>query len=147
MLFMPLPIRKIIIMRHFFIFLITLYQKYLSPHKGFNCAYACYHHSLSCSAMVKNIIAEHGVIAGWPLIKQQFVNCHLAYQYLETEREKKERERRERSRRRNRPRQRECSKTDKCDCALELGDCVPDLPCSSIIFNANKKPKQPSTPT
>ncbi|MDO9178456.1 MAG: membrane protein insertion efficiency factor YidD [Agitococcus sp.] len=135
-------------MRHFFIFLITLYQKYISPHKGFKCAYACYHRSLSCSAMVKNIIAEHGVIAGWPMIKQQFANCHLAYQYLETEREKKERERRERSRRRNRPPQREClSKKDKCDCALELGDCVPDLPCNSIIFNVNKKSKQPSTPT
>jgi hypothetical protein len=98
--------------------------------------------------MVKNIIAEHGVIAGWPLIKQQFANCHLAYQLLETEREKKERERRERSRRRNRPRQREClSKKDKCDCALELGDCVPDLPCNAIIFNANKKSKQPTSTT
>ena len=126
-------------MRHFFIFLITLYQKYLSPHKGFSCAYACYHHSLSCSAMVKNIIAEHGVIAGWPLIKQQFLNCHLAYQLLETEREKQERERRERSRRRNRRPQRECfSRQDKCDCALELGDCVPDLPCSSMVFKPYK---------
>ena len=90
--------------------------------------------------MVKNIIAEQGVIAGWPLIKQQFANCHLAYQHLETEREKQERERRERRRRHNRPQRREClSKKDKCDCALELGDCVPDLPCSFITFKPDRK--------
>lgn len=131
-------------MRHFLIFLITLYQKHLSPHKGFKCAYACYHRSLSCSAMVKNIIAEHGLTTGWPLIKQQFANCHLAYQLLETEREKQERERRERRRRHNRQ-QRDCfSKEDRCDCALELGDCLPDLPCngcdvSFLVFKRRKK--------
>jgi hypothetical protein len=90
--------------------------------------------------MVKNIIAEHGLMTGWPMIKQQFSNCHLAYQLLETEREKQERERRERRRRRSRPQQREClSKKDKCDCALELGDCIPDLPCSSMAFKSYRK--------
>lgn len=116
-------------MRHFFIFLITLYQKYLSPYKGFRCAYACYHHSLSCSARVKNIIAEHGLLAGWPLIKQQFKDCHLAYQALETEREKREREKRQR---RRQGQQRDClskKNQDRCDCLSNFGDCIPDLSC------------------
>jgi len=134
-------------MRHFLIFLITLYQKHLSPHKGFSCAYACYHRSLSCSAMVKNIIAEHGLITGWPMIKQQFADCHLAYQYLETEREKQERERRERRRRHGRPQRRECfskKNQDRCDCASNASDCVPDLPCNGCDvsfwgFQSNKK--------
>ncbi|PTQ90808.1 hypothetical protein [Agitococcus lubricus] len=153
-------------MRHFFIFLITLYQKYISPYKGFRCAYAeftrrattsalseaqmtlghlsserisdnsvndkkNYHDSLSCSAIIKNIIAEQGLFAGWPLIKQQFNNCHLAYLALETEREKKERERRERRLRRE-----PCfSKKDKCDCGLNSLDCLPDLPCDANPCN------------
>ena len=53
---------------------------------------------LNCSAIIKNIIAEQGLLAGWPLIKQQFANCHLAYQTLETEREKRERQKRQRRR-------------------------------------------------
>jgi putative component of membrane protein insertase Oxa1/YidC/SpoIIIJ protein YidD len=122
-------------MRHFFIFLITLYQKYISPYKGFRCAYACYHESLSCSARVKNIIAEHGLFAGWPLIKQQFKDCHLAYQTLETEREKREREKRQR---RRQGKQREClskKNQDRCDCLSNFGDCIPDLPCDANSCN------------
>lgn len=100
-------------MRHFFIFLITLYQRYISPYKGFRCAYAACHDSKSCSAIIKNIIAEHGLLAGWPLIKQQFANCQLAYQSLETEREKQERQKRQR---RRQGQQRQClSKKIKID--------------------------------
>ena len=69
-------------MRHFFIFLISLYQKYISPYKGFRCAYGCYHKTSSCSAIIKNIIAEQGLLAGWPLIKQQFKQCQTAYSLL-----------------------------------------------------------------
>lgn len=119
-------------MRYFFIFLITLYQKYISPYKGFRCAYGCYHKTLSCSAIIKNIIAEHGLLAGWPLIKQQFANCHLAYQALETEREKRERQKRQR---RRQGQQRECfskKNQDRCDCVSNFGDCIPDLPCDGF---------------
>ena len=119
-------------MRYFFIFLITLYQKYISPYKGFRCAYAACHDSKSCSAIIKNIIAEHGLLAGWPLIKQQFNNCHLAYQALETEREKRERQKRQR---RGSRQPRSClskKKQDRCDCASNFSDCVPDLPCDGF---------------
>ena len=119
-------------MRYFFIFLIILYQKYISPYKGFRCAYGCYHKTLSCSAIVKNIIAEHGLLVGWPLIKQQFANCHLAYQTLETEREKRERQKRQR---RGNRQPRSClskKNQDRCDCVSNFGDCVPDLPCDGF---------------
>jgi len=120
-------------MRHFFIFLITLYQKHLSPHKGFSCAYACYHHSISCSSMVKNIIAEHGVIAGWPLIKQQFKQCQTAYHLLINQDEEPPR--------RDEGSCYESLKKDTKDCAKEacgncdLSDCVPDLPCDGCDLN------------
>ncbi len=118
-------------MRHFLIFLITLYQKYISPHKGFNCAYACYHQDLSCSAMVKTMIAEHGLIAGWPMIQQQFLNCHLAYEALQ---QQDEEELRRRRRRRRRNQDKECFLTkDKCDCASNVGDCLPDLSCDCSL--------------
>ena len=82
--------------------------------------------------MVKNIIAEHGLLAGWPLIKQQFANCHLAYQALETEREKQERQKRQRRRQGQR---REClskKNQERCDCVSNFGDCIPDLPCDGL---------------
>lgn len=111
-------------MRPFFIFLITLYQRYISPYKGFRCAYGCYHQTLSCSGMVKNIIAEHGLIAGWPLIKQQFAACRLAYETLQQE---DDRNNRRNNRRRRQRQKRDCgTRIDACDCGLDL---LPDLPC------------------
>lgn len=117
-------------MRPFFIFLITLYQKHLSPYKGFRCAYGCYHQTLSCSGMIKNIIAEHGVIAGWPLIKQQFAACRMAYESLQQQDDRNNRRNR-RNNRRNGPQPRR--KDNKFDCYETVTDCtcdlIPDVPC------------------
>lgn len=117
-------------MRHFFIFLITLYQKYLSPHKGFKCAYACYHNSLSCSGAVKKIIAEQGLISGWPLICKQFQDCRLAYDAMQQDDDNGNRRN---NRRRNRPNQRNnCSSAkNKCDAVDCIPDSLPDIPCDS----------------
>ncbi len=118
-------------MRHFFIFLITLYQKYLSRHKGFKCAYACYHNSLSCSSAVKKIIAEKGLITGWPLICKQLQDCRLAYDALQQDNDE---DKKRKNRRRKRLGQRNNCKSlrDNCDCS-DIGDCVPDslpdIPC------------------
>ena len=93
---------------------------------------------LNCSAIIKNIIAEQGLLAGWPLIKQQFANCHLAYQALETEREKQERQKRQR---RRQGQQRQClskKNQDRCDCVSNFGDCVPDLPCDGLTCSLLK---------
>jgi putative component of membrane protein insertase Oxa1/YidC/SpoIIIJ protein YidD len=118
-------------MRHVFIFLITLYQKYLSPHKGFNCAYACYHNSHSCSGAVKKIIAEYGLITGWPLIGKQFQDCRLAYEALQQDDDNSNRRN---NRRRNRPNRRNnCSSAKKkCDVVDCIPDSIPDIPCDVI---------------
>ena len=107
-------------MRAFCIFLIALYQKYISPYKGFRCAYGCYYHTKSCSAIIKHIIATQGLIAGWPLIRQQFVACRLAYEALQQDDNN-------RNNRRRRPnRQRPCSRRDACECSTDI---LPEVPC------------------
>lgn len=112
-------------MRTFLLLLITFYQKHISPYKGFRCAYASYHRGLSCSGRIKNIIAEQGVIDGWPLIKQQFIDCGLACDALQQQDDDNRRNNRRRS-----PRQRQCfAKKNKRDCAETLTDCIPDLDC------------------
>lgn len=41
--------------------LITLYQRFVSPHKGFVCAHRALHHGPSCSAYVKNSLLSEGL--------------------------------------------------------------------------------------
>lgn len=42
--------------------LISMYQRYLSPHKGYTCAHLVDQGGLSCSAAIRRIIAERGLI-------------------------------------------------------------------------------------
>lgn len=65
------------------IFLITVYQRYLSPHKGYCCAHASLHQGDSCSQAVKAIIKQHGIWRGRQLIRQRFAACQAAYQQLQ----------------------------------------------------------------
>lgn len=86
-------------MRAIVVFLIGLYQRYLSPHKGFRCAHAVLHHGLSCSAAVKQIVATRGIWRGAPLVRQRFIECRNASHvlHLESEEEKRRRRRRRES--------------------------------------------------
>ncbi|MFC6591471.1 membrane protein insertion efficiency factor YidD [Deinococcus lacus] len=61
---------------------IRLYQRYLSPHKGFRCACAALHGGESCSAAVSRIIREDGLRAGRPRIRAQFQKCREAHNTL-----------------------------------------------------------------
>lgn len=54
------------------------YQKYISPHKGFACAYRVLHDGNSCSQAGKELIQEFGVIKAIPLIRKQFQDCKSA---------------------------------------------------------------------
>ena len=69
-------------MRYFFIALISLYQRFLSPLKGYGCAYRIRHQSNSCSGAVKSLLAQHGVIKSIPLIRLRFRACRHAYDDL-----------------------------------------------------------------
>lgn len=94
--------------------LITFYQQYLSPLKGYRCAYASLHGGHSCSAVVKNIVADKGVFAGYVDIRHQFEQCTLAYNEIQKSEKKKKQKKKE----------------DKGDCScLDVIDCVPIPSC------------------
>ena len=57
---------------------IVVYQKFISPYKGFRCAHATLHEGLSCSEYGKRSIQQHGVIEGVFLLKTRFEECSLA---------------------------------------------------------------------
>ena len=71
---------------------ITLYQKHISPHKGYCCAHRAYTGEDSCSQYAKVAIAENGLFSAFPLIKEQFDKCSLAAEKMRKEREKKKKE-------------------------------------------------------
>ncbi|MCF6236433.1 MAG: membrane protein insertion efficiency factor YidD [Gammaproteobacteria bacterium] len=75
-------------MKNLSILSIKIYQKYLSPYKGYKCAYYMLHKTDSCSASVVNIIEKKGVFKGWSNIKNQFNLCALAYEKIKEEDEK-----------------------------------------------------------
>lgn len=58
--------------------LIAFYQKFISPKKGFRCAYGVLNNTHGCSGFVKKIINEKGLLAGRYEIRAQFENCRLA---------------------------------------------------------------------
>ena len=57
---------------------IEVYQKFISPHKGYKCAYGVLHETGGCSEIVQQIILTQGVYFGMDAIKNQFVNCSIA---------------------------------------------------------------------
>ncbi|SDL66456.1 membrane protein insertion efficiency factor YidD [Tessaracoccus oleiagri] len=57
---------------------IRAYQRHLSPHKGFTCAHLVAHGGRSCSAAVRAIVAERGVVRGIPDVLARFLACGRA---------------------------------------------------------------------
>jgi len=68
--------------RHASSILITLYQKKISPHKGFSCAHRVLHGGESCSQYIKRTILEQGWGRAIPLIRSRFQACKAANQSL-----------------------------------------------------------------
>ena len=124
-------------MDKFALFLIKLYQKYISPGKGYCCAYGSLYKNGSCSERVSSIIQENGVISGWSQIKQQFEMCSEAYEVIKKNNKKKEKKKKDENDL--------CSPLDAC----EVLNCIPvpnrfcrgkstdgdcDLPCDCSPF-------------
>lgn len=57
---------------------IGLYQRHLSPRKGFTCAHLVAHGGRSCSAAVAAIIADLGIARGLLPILTRFLACARA---------------------------------------------------------------------
>ncbi len=99
------------------------YQQYVSPHKGFRCAYAVAHGGTGCSGYAKYAIRDHGIWRAIPIIRQRLRDCKAAYDDIKAsctcrdapldDSERAELERR-------RKKDGKCSKGDLC---LGCGDC------------------------
>lgn len=100
---------------------IELYQKYISPHKGFCCAYKVHHNDISCSEFAKQTIKEIGLIKSIEKIKNRFNECKIANDYIQNEYEQ------------NSKKEFKQGKCEKC------GQCGTDAcnvaPCFAIISN------------
>ena len=57
---------------------ITGYQRHISPRKGYRCARGALHGDQTCSAAVRGIIRERGVIRGIRPSVMRFVACYQA---------------------------------------------------------------------
>lgn len=58
---------------------IWAYQQYISPKKGFRCAYSVTHGGTGCSGFVKHAIRDDGLWRALPAIRQRFRDCRTAY--------------------------------------------------------------------
>jgi putative component of membrane protein insertase Oxa1/YidC/SpoIIIJ protein YidD len=57
---------------------IRVYQKHISPRKGFSCAHRVRHGGVSCSEFVRRSIVSHGMWAAIPLTRERFAQCKAA---------------------------------------------------------------------
>lgn len=62
------------------LFAIRLYQRHISPHKGFCCAYRAHTGYRSCSALGYRAIRLYGVLPGIAVLQKRFKRCTAAYQ-------------------------------------------------------------------
>jgi putative component of membrane protein insertase Oxa1/YidC/SpoIIIJ protein YidD len=69
---------------------ISFYQRYLSPLKGFSCAYRVYHNTESCSSYVKRLFIEQDLQSAITLANKRFQDCSYASQVLMSKHEAQE---------------------------------------------------------
>jgi putative component of membrane protein insertase Oxa1/YidC/SpoIIIJ protein YidD len=106
---------------------ITSYQKYLSPYKGFCCAYRVKHGEASCSEFVKQTLLEYGVWRAIPAVKQRFKDCKTASLTLRTDANN---QRRSGDNARNGSNQRRSNTLDYCECCSPV-ELIPSEGCSA----------------
>ncbi|WP_392562720.1 membrane protein insertion efficiency factor YidD [Orbus sturtevantii] len=71
-----------ILSKYLSIALIRFYQKFISPHKGFCCAYRKYSGGRSCSSFALVAVRRYGVSALWHLFPKRLDNCKMAAIHL-----------------------------------------------------------------
>lgn len=75
--------------RHGFAWAIGLYQRHLSPLKGFTCAHRALHRGCSCSQFAKKVLLTRGVRQAVMFTLARFQKCKQAYLTLSSRRQKK----------------------------------------------------------
>lgn len=106
------------------------YQRHISPHKGFCCAYRAHTGRASCSEFGRRVILKLGLVAFVRLMPRRFARCRAAFASIRLDRKlRAERAHRAHGRR---------TVLDRCDCgdcglsSCDAGDCTPggcDVPC------------------
>jgi putative component of membrane protein insertase Oxa1/YidC/SpoIIIJ protein YidD len=62
-------------MHHLLLLVIRIYQRYLSPHKGFCCAYRAYTAHASCSTLGYRAIRRYGGLVGVAILRKRLALC------------------------------------------------------------------------
>ena len=97
-------------LRKLFIGVIKFYQRFISPHKGFCCAYSVYHQTDSCSVAAIGILKQNQTITdSIQDIRARLMACrqaHVALQELKEKEKQKEK------------------KSNACGDSLEGVDCI-----------------------
>jgi putative component of membrane protein insertase Oxa1/YidC/SpoIIIJ protein YidD len=65
-------------MRDVALFAIAGYQRYISPYKGYCCAYACRKGQPSCSEFGSRVISKYGIGRGLNLLNARLNACRVA---------------------------------------------------------------------
>ncbi|MFC7421767.1 membrane protein insertion efficiency factor YidD [Iodobacter arcticus] len=58
---------------------IQIYKKYISPYKGFCCAYHVHTGRASCSTLGFRAIRRHGAFTGLAVLRQRMARCGQVY--------------------------------------------------------------------
>lgn len=102
---------------------IGAYQRYISPHKGFCCAYRAHTGKRSCSAWGRAIVQKLGLIAFLAFLPKQFARCKQAYANVIAKRQAAL----------NLPSKDRKKKNDVIDCnPCDAVDAASNLPCDGM---------------
>ncbi len=104
---------------------IRLYQRWISPRKGFRCAYRAYTGHASCSALGYRAIRRFGVAGGITVLNSRLHKCGVAHR-----------------RYRPSPHPMLAGQAGFIDCDCGDGPCECDLPCDCGDEKKNKKKKK-----
>ena len=75
------------LIRKILVFSINLYQKYLSPYKGYCCAHRVLHGGDSCSQYVKNVFIKQDLNEAIQLSRKRFIECGEAAEILASQKQ------------------------------------------------------------
>ena len=83
LIFLLIPL---FLLREIGLLLISFYQKFLSPRKGYSCAKNHVHQNGTCSSTTKQAFKDDGFIAGMKEYKNSTNECKAAYKSIEEKR-------------------------------------------------------------
>jgi putative component of membrane protein insertase Oxa1/YidC/SpoIIIJ protein YidD len=104
---------------------IDAYQRYISPYKGFCCAYRAHTGKRSCSAYGRAVVQKLGLMALIAALPKQFERCKLAYQNLLAYRVSMK------SQADDRRKKTDADACDLVDLSCDVGDAVSNMPCDA----------------